>query len=504
MGLASPGVRVQLAVGVLLVGAASAGACGSDPGRRTAHASDGGEGGGHAGDGTGSTLGGETGAPAAGGAAGAREPAGSAGTPAAGDTGNPAGGTLGTAGALGDAGALGNAGAPTASGPLRALAVTAGYYNSFVVQVGSRQVWAWGYQVDAVTGGYNAGNAAGWAKKPVPVQGLAGVDQVVAVSESSSYFAHHVDGTVSAWGRNTQGQLGDQTTIDRPLPVKVLDVDGTPMRGVCSIAAGAGIMIMARAPHCSTYAVGSEPPNSITGAWVVGLFIPGNIGGSNATGFPQNGAIARQFPGLPVEVEVDSMAMPDASASSDAGVLFLMANGSRYAWGYNGASNPLGAGGSTQFAGTATTAVDVSTFWTGVARAELGRTFAVASNAAQSLTGVGRNLEGQLGTGNDLASSTLVPVSTLTNVTDFSVGQVSVVAITNGQLWAWGWDGLAPVTTPGRLGADSGFTHVSRGDEHGLAIGLDQRVYVWGGRSYYALGDGIGSGHASTPALLAE
>lgn len=70
------------------------------------------------------------------------------------------------------------------------------------------------------------------------VQGLSDVDQVVAVSESGSFYARHTDGTVSAWGRNTRGQLGDQTTTERPLPVKVLDLDGSPMRGVCSITAG--------------------------------------------------------------------------------------------------------------------------------------------------------------------------------------------------------------------------------------------------------------------------
>lgn len=163
----------------------------------------------------------------------------------------------------------------------------------------------------------------------------------------------------------------------------------------------------------------------------------------------------------------------------------------------------LGAGVSTPFAGAADTAVDVTAFWGGATRIELGRTFAIALNAAFTLSGVGRNLEGQLGTGNDFAQSTLVPVSNITNVTDYSVGQVTVVAITNGQIWSWGWNGASPVTTPGRLGTYDGFTQVSFGDEHGLAIGPDNRVYVWGGRTYYALGDGIGSGRASTPALLA-
>lgn len=493
----------------MLAGLAPA-ACGSDSDRKAVREG-GGEGGGGAGGqpaaGANAELGGEAGAgtPGAGatsgeggaGTAGGAPPSGGVGA-ATGDAGSGASTNVG-----GDtAGGADQGGAGPGDGLLRAHSVTAGYYASFVVELGTRKVWAWGYQVDGVTGGYNAVNTAGWARKPVQVQGLSDVDQVVAVSENSSFYALHTDGTVSAWGRNTVGQLGDQTTTDRALPVKVLDIDGSPMRGVCSIAAGASVLLMARAPDCSDYAAGMEPPLSITGAWVVGQFSPGTIGGTNAANFPSNGAIARHFGGLPAGVKIRSMNMPDAAATAKGGVVFLMDDGTRWAWGDN-TSNLLGAGISTPFAGAADTAVDVMAFWGGATRIELGRSFSIALNAAFTLSGVGRNLEGQLGTGNDFAQSTPTPVLNMTNVTDYSVGQATVVAITNGQLWGWGWNGSSAVTTPGRLGTQDGFTQVSFGDEHGMAIGPDSRVYVWGGRTYYALGDGIGSGRASTPALLA-
>ena len=154
----------------------------------------------------------------------------------------------------------------TSSGPtpLVASAMAAGYANSLVVATDGT-VWAWGYQVDPVSGGYKS--ASPWATQPVQVQGLSDVKAVALSAESSTFYALHVDGTVSAWGLNGSGQLGDRTTTTRALPVKVMQNATTPMDEVCSIAAGAHILLMARESGCSPgqRAVASGP-------WIVGLF----------------------------------------------------------------------------------------------------------------------------------------------------------------------------------------------------------------------------------------
>jgi alpha-tubulin suppressor-like RCC1 family protein len=75
---------------------------------------------------------------------------------------------------------------------------------------------------------------------PGPVAGLTDVTAVAAGSEYS--MALHRDGTVSAWGRNKDGQLGDGTNTTRPDP---RPVDG--LTTVVDIAAGSnhGLAVLA-------------------------------------------------------------------------------------------------------------------------------------------------------------------------------------------------------------------------------------------------------------------
>lgn len=374
--------------------------------------------------------------------------------------------------------------------PLVASAMAAGFANSLVV-ASDRTVWAWGYQIDPATGGYK--DASPWATRPVQVQGLADVKAVALSADSSSFYALHVDGTVSAWGLNSAGQLGDRTTTTRALPVKVLQDATTAMDEVCAIAAGAHILLMSRETGCSPGRRAVAP-----GPWIAGLFSNTSIGGSSSAPAPLNGAVAKAVPGWPAGERVGQMSAPDAANSAGA-VYFLSARGDRYVWGANG-GNLLGAGTSTPFAGNAAgPVVPQGSFWSGTGRVELGTDFAIALDETHTLVGVGRNVEGQLGNGSTTSHTALMPVSTLANVTDFSVGQTSAAAISGGQLWAWGWNGNMAVTTPTRVGTGTGFTKVSVGDIHSLAIGPNGEVYSWGDSSFGALGR---SGAAGTPAVV--
>ena len=58
--------------------------------------------------------------------------------------------------------------------------------------------------------------------------GTGYIDGIESIAAGGSHtLAISTDGTVWAWGKNTNGQLGDGTISDRYLPVQVKDSAGT-------------------------------------------------------------------------------------------------------------------------------------------------------------------------------------------------------------------------------------------------------------------------------------
>ena len=82
-------------------------------------------------------------------------------------------------------------------------------------------VMAWG---DNERGQLGIGSTGGYRDVPVAVKGLSGVVAVSAGPEFS--LALLSDGSVVAWGDNSNGQLGDRDTVDSDVPVAVIGLEG--------------------------------------------------------------------------------------------------------------------------------------------------------------------------------------------------------------------------------------------------------------------------------------
>ncbi len=100
-------------------------------------------------------------------------------------------------------------------------------------------VWAWGGNGAGALGD----NTTTGRLTPIQVKGVGGVGNltdIAQISASGSYtLALKNDGTVLAWGANTSGKLGDNTTTSRYTPVQVKGVGGIGyLSGIVQVTAG--------------------------------------------------------------------------------------------------------------------------------------------------------------------------------------------------------------------------------------------------------------------------
>ncbi len=125
------------------------------------------------------------------------------------------------------AGQLGEGGFKSSTLPQRldlrdVVALAAGDWHSAALDQ-SGQVWTWG---SGVFGQLGDGKGGRFATSSLPVK-VDGLPKVVAISSGSNHLlALCDDGTVWAWGRNLEGQLGSPVTRFRDRPARVEALSG--------------------------------------------------------------------------------------------------------------------------------------------------------------------------------------------------------------------------------------------------------------------------------------
>ncbi len=121
---------------------------------------------------------------------------------------------------------------PLPAGVSKFTAMAAGAYHSLGL-ADNGTLWAWGNNSDGRLGdGSNVGKSS-----PVQVPLPAGVSKFTAVAGGYNHsLALADDGTFWAWGYNNKGQLGDGTIIDKRSPVQVPLPSG--VSGFTVLAAG--------------------------------------------------------------------------------------------------------------------------------------------------------------------------------------------------------------------------------------------------------------------------
>lgn len=282
-------------------------------------------------------------------------------------------------------------------------------------------------------------------------------------------------GAVKCWGDNTYGQLGDNSTTPRLLPVDVAGLSA----GVDRIAAGGN--------HTCAVTSGAVK------CW--GFNSVGQLGTNSTT--------TRLTPGSVV-------GLSSGVASIAAGPSYTCAvttSGGAKCWGYNGYGQ-LGDNSTTK----RLTPVDVVGLASGVAIISAGNNHTCAVTTAGAAKCWGQNTYGQLGNNNKTDRLTPGDVVGLTaGVASITTGfQHTCAVTTSGGAKCWGRnsnlqlgdssaiDRLTPVNV---VGLTSGVSSISAGNYHTCAVTTAGGAKCWGNNFNNELGDNSGT-NRSTPVTV--
>jgi alpha-tubulin suppressor-like RCC1 family protein len=294
------------------------------------------------------------------------------------------------------------------------------------------------------------------ALAPTRVNGVATRNAPNSLAGGDSHFVLlQADGSVWAWGSNRNGQLGDGSTADSPIPIRVT---GLPSNVVAVAAGGDHSMAL----------------TSDGNVWVWGNNQFGELGDGTTTRRPS----PFQVPGL---ANVASIAIGYFHAA------VVKRDGTVWTWG-NNQFGQLGDGTTTERHSPG----QVSALGTTSSKVALGDWHTLVIRNDTTLWAFGFNNEGQLGDGTQTNRSTPVQVPGLRVVSVAGGGLTgtapgvhnSAAIATDGALWVWGAFGgggpLQPALLPQQVPGFSGGIELSSGAMHLLIRRNDGTLWGYG------------------------
>lgn len=304
-----------------------------------------------------------------------------------------------------------------------------------------------------------------------------------SIVEISAGYAHACArtsaGGVLCWGLNSNGQLGNGSTVTNQIPVQVQGLES----GVVAISAGGW-------HTCAILQTGALQ------CW-----------GSNLSGRIGDGSTDDRH--APVTVSGMSSGVLAVEASFDH-TCVVLAGGAAKCWGGNDAGQ-LG----NNSINTSHTPVDVSGLQSGVARIAGGYQFSCALMDTGSVQCWGEGFNGQLG--NNGQSDSLVPVAVqdLGGIAvEISAGSNYACArLENGVFECWGdntygqmgnnTQGLPQLLPAVVHRITSRILSISTGMRHSCAVTMEGAVKCWGNNTDGQLGTGSAGGAVNTPVPVA-
>ena len=278
----------------------------------------------------------------------------------------------------------------------RITAIAAGYNHSLALK-SDGTVWAWGLNTYGQLGNNSTINSH------IPVQ-VAGLTEITVIAGGGDHsLALRSDGTVWAWGDNGYGQLGNNNSVNSSVPVQVKDSTAESyLSGVVSVSGG-------------EYHSLAVKDDGTVWAWGDGYY--GQLG--------NGGTADREVP-----VQVSDLTGITAAAGGGDHSLALRNDGTVWAWGFNAYGQLSGTGESSLVPREVLDSAGTS-YLTGITAIAAGYNHSLAVTTGGTVLAWGYNEYGQLGNG---ATSSLndypVQVSGLAGVAEVSGGSWHSLAVT--------------------------------------------------------------------------
>jgi alpha-tubulin suppressor-like RCC1 family protein len=383
-------------------------------------------------------------------------------------------------------------------------------------------LWTWGYNANGQLGDGTIIDKT----SPVQITTVATGWTSIAAGVYHS-VALKSDGTLWAWGNNSNGQLGDGTTTDHHTPEQIgsdtnwvavavgsqsyhtvaLKADGTLWAwGLNSIGQlGDGTATDQHAPE----QIGSDTnwvAVTVGNGHTMALKADGTLWGWGANGAGELGDGTTTSTASPEQIGSDTNWVAVAAGVSH--TMALKADGTLWGWGGNGLGQ-LGDGTTTER--DAPVQIGSDTTWVAV---RAGQSHTLGLKADGSLWAWGVNLNGELGDGTTTEQHAPVQIGFDTDWAAVAAGGVHTLAIkSHGTLWAWGDNALGQLgdgtTTeqhaPEQIGSDTTWVAVAGGHFHSLGLKADGTLWAWGENIYGQLGDGTTTEQdAPVPVVLAN